>query len=57
MKGELRTERSHLVQALLTGDDGIVVPTEITLGCYCGPPTFAVSLASPVFGWTDLLVV
>ena len=47
-------EKTDLVETLLTGDDGIVVPTEITLGHH---PGSAPNLASPVFRWPDLLIV
>ena len=49
--------QTHLVQTLLAGHDGIVVPTEITLGRHRGTTTAAVTLASPVLRWPDLLIV
>ena len=44
-----------LFPTLLAGDDGIVVTTEITLGRHCPGPSL--SLAGPVLGWADLLIV
>ena len=44
-----------LFPTLLAGDDGVVVTTEITLGRHCPGPSL--SLAGPVLGWADLLIV
>ena len=48
-------EETDLIETLLTGDDGIVVTTEITLGHNPGPTL--TTLARPVFRWPDLLIV